>query len=99
MRHDDRMNETEGKTLAQGQGMNVPGETETREEAEMSREKGQDAEEKEAAPEAPQEDAAFDRQLEEMMNGTEERRPGRKSAEKRSFSWRRRSWQFWALEP
>ena len=49
MRHDDRMNETEGKTLAQGQGMNVPGETETREEAEMSREKGQDAEEKEAA--------------------------------------------------
>ena len=41
MRHDDRMNETEGKTLAQGQGMNVPGETETREEAEMSREKGQ----------------------------------------------------------
>ena len=46
MRHDDRMNETEGKALAQGQGMNVPGETETREEAEMSREKGQDAEEK-----------------------------------------------------
>lgn len=83
MRHDDRMNETEGKTLAQGQGMNVPGETETREEAEMSREKGQDAEEKEAAPEAPQ----------------EERRPGRKSAEKRSFSWRRRSWQSWASEP
>ena len=38
MRHDDRMNETEGKALAQGQGMNVPGETETREEAEMSRE-------------------------------------------------------------
>ena len=31
MRHDDRMNETEGKALAQGQGMNVPGETETRE--------------------------------------------------------------------
>ena len=53
MRHDDRMNETEGKALAQGQGMNVPGETETREEAEMSREKGQDAEEKKAAPEAP----------------------------------------------
>lgn len=52
MRHDDRMNETEGKALAQG--MNVPGETETREEAEMSREKGQDAEEKKAAPEAPQ---------------------------------------------
>ena len=49
MRHDDRMNETEGKALAQGQGMNVPGETETREEAEMSREKGQDAEEKKAA--------------------------------------------------
>ena len=57
MRHDDRMNETEGKALAQG--MNVPGETETREEAEMSREKGQDAEEKEAAPEAPQEDDPF----------------------------------------
>ena len=59
MRHDDRMNETEGKALAQGQGMNVPGETETREEAEMSREKGQDAEEKKAAPEAPQEDDPF----------------------------------------
>ena len=71
MRHDDRMNETEGKTLAQGQGMNVPGETETREEAEMSREKGQDAEEKEAAPEAPQEAAAFDRQLEEIPTITD----------------------------
>ena len=44
MRHDDRMNETEGKALAQG--MNVLGETETREEA-----KGQNA----AEPEAPQE--------------------------------------------
>ena len=42
MRHDDRMNETEGKALAQG--MNVLGETETREEA-----KGQNA----AEPEAP----------------------------------------------
>ena len=31
MRHDDRMNETEGKTLAQGQGMNVPGDTEEEE--------------------------------------------------------------------
>lgn len=85
MRHDDRMNETEGKTLAQGQGMNVPGETETREEAEMSREKGQDAEEKEAAPEAPQEDAAFDRQLEEMMNGTGGKKAGKKKRGKKKF--------------
>ena len=52
MRHDDRMNETEGKALAQGQGMEAPGETETREEA-----KGQDAAEEEAAaPETPQEE-------------------------------------------
>ena len=86
MRHDDRMNETEGKTLAQGQGMNVPGETETREEAEMSREKGQDAEEKEAAPEAPQEDAAFDRQLEEMMNGTGGKKAGEEKARKKEVS-------------
>lgn len=83
MRHDDRMNETEGKALAQG--MNVPGETETREEAEMSREKGQDAEEKEAAPEAPQEDAAFDRQLEEMMNGTGGKKAGKKKRGKKKF--------------
>lgn len=85
MRHDDRMNETEGKALAQGQGMNVPGETETREEAEMSREKGQDAEEKKAAPEAPQEDAAFDRQLEEMMNGTGGKKAGKKKRGKKKF--------------
>lgn len=85
MRHDDRMNETEGKALAQGQGMNVPGETETREEAEMSREKGQDAEEKKAAPEAPQEDAAFERQLEEMMNGTGGKKAGKKKRGKKKF--------------
>ena len=84
MRHDDRMNETEGKALAQG--MNVLGETETREEA-----KGQNAaepeapQEKEAAPEAPQEDAAFDRQLEEMMNGTGGKKAGKKKRGKKKF--------------
>ena len=51
----------------------------------MSREKGQDAEEKEAAPEAPQEDAAFDRQLEEMMNGTGGKKAGKKKRGKKKF--------------
>lgn len=51
----------------------------------MSREKGQDAEEKKAAPEAPQEDAAFERQLEEMMNGTGGKKAGKKKRGKKKF--------------
>ena len=85
MRHDDRMKESEGKPVVQGQETEASGKTETREEAEMSREKGQDAEEKEAAPEAPQEDAAFDRQLEEMMNGTGGKKAGKKKRGKKKF--------------